>query len=330
MSKLIDTLLLLALPASGRSEVRRYLSTLTPETCADDFSLGATVQLDDFPYIHFMRRIDESLGELRWPALFFQSAEQSFQDPLEWGTLIELVNEDFSELIQGSAAMPPSAAYYLMFRLEQARRRVGGPPKLSNLPPEIQEELAQKLEAEAVALQQNKYAEFPDSLENRTIVLEFARGGSAGSQPPLPAPFGYQYALSVLSDEILQRAAILYLWVTPEESRRKNVARANPDDPGSIPHHGVPEEVMRRDYGCDDMEYLIRRSDQPDTIRLETHGKTYHLPVAVFDNRVDKTSFICEDPRAWKKIDVEAMGQGLKEAFAKLRRQAESIPLRSR
>ncbi len=40
MTTLIDTLLLFSLPASGKSEVRRYLAHLTPEQCREDFGLA--------------------------------------------------------------------------------------------------------------------------------------------------------------------------------------------------------------------------------------------------------------------------------------------------
>ena len=56
MAEILDVLLLLALPASGKSEVRRYLASLTPEQCRRDFHMGPTVQLDDYPYVHMMRQ----------------------------------------------------------------------------------------------------------------------------------------------------------------------------------------------------------------------------------------------------------------------------------
>jgi hypothetical protein len=148
--------------------------------------------------------------------------------------------------------------------------------------------------------------------------MECARGGRQGSSMPLPAPYGYLYSLAQLSEPILERASILYVWVTPEESRRKNTERADPNDPGSILHHGVPMPVMLGDYGCDDMEWLIGQSDHPDTVRIEAHGKTFHLPVARFDNRKDKTTFVRGEQAQWRKDDVQALHGGLSEAFARL------------
>ena len=98
MSKLLDTLLLLALPASGKSEVRRYLGCLTPGQCCDDFGMGPTVQLDDFPYVHLMRRIDEELEKLAQKSVFFFRSDRPFRDPIEWGSLIALLNEDYADL----------------------------------------------------------------------------------------------------------------------------------------------------------------------------------------------------------------------------------------
>ena len=97
---------------------------------------------------------------------------------------------------------------------------------------------------------------------------------------PLPEPFGYGYSLSKLAEGILEKATILYVWVTPEESRRKNEARTDPNDPGSILHHGVPIEVMLKDYGCDDVDWLEKNSERPGTVTVEARGKKFHLPLA--------------------------------------------------
>ena len=322
MSRVLDVLLLFALPASGKSEVRRYLASLTPEQCRNDFHLGPTVQLDDYPYVHMMRRVSQELRRLGRDGVFFDSDDLPMKQPLDWGTLIELLNEDFDDLAQRSRPAPDSAAEWLLGRFDRARRKVGAAPAFERLPGEVRRELVQALENESADLLRDKNAGVPDRLEGRTVVIEAARGGPDGAAMPLPAPLGYRYSLSALSEAILSRASILYVWVTPEESRRKNIERTDPNDPGSILHHGVPMAVMMGDYGCDDMESLIRSSDRPDTVRIEARGKVYYLPVGRFDNRVDKTTFVRADRSQWKKEDVEALHQGLAEAFGRLARAA--------
>ncbi len=316
--KTIDTLLLLALPASGKSEVRRYLGMQSESVCKQDFHLGETVQLDDFPYVHMMRRIDEELQRLGQPSIFFQTLQKPFLDARDWGTLVQLVNEDYADLKRKTVAKPSSAAALLLSRLDAARTKVGAPSSLCSLPAGVRTKLGDVLEREARAMLDEKHASYPESLSGKTLVIEFARGGKDGSAMPLAAPFGYAYSLGQLSPEILKSAKILYIWVTPEESRRKNQARTNPNDPGSILHHGVPEEVMLADYGCDDIGHLLETSRKPNTIELRAHGKTFHLPVARFDNRVDKTSFVRNPKEQWQPAEVEALHGGLKAALTQL------------
>jgi hypothetical protein len=320
MSELIDVLLLLALPASGKSEVRRYLASLTPDQCRNDFQMGPTVQLDDYPYVHMMRRVSQELRKLGHDGVFFDSDELPMKLSLDWGTLVELLNEDFEDLMQQRRAAPASAADWLFARFDAARAKVGAPAALGTLPAAVRTKLVATLEREAAELVRDKNAGVPDTLEGRTIVIEAARGGPDGAPMPLPAPLGYGYSLPTFSDAILQRASILYVWVTPEESRRKNHERTDPNDPGSILHHGVPIAVMLGDYGCDDMEWLIQHSDRPDTVRVETRGRTFHLPVARFDNRQDKTTFVRNERSAWKPADVTALHTGLADAFVRLTR----------
>ena len=53
---------------------------------------------------------------------------------------------------------------------------------------------------------------------------------------------------------------------------------------------------MRNEYGCDDMDWLLDNSGVPHAIRVKTSdGAEAVLPVARFDNREDKTSFLRDD-----------------------------------
>lgn len=318
MPGILDTVLLLALPASGKSEVRRYLELVDPERRRRDLHLGTQVQLDDFPYVHLMRVVSRSLQARGNAPVFFESDHGSLAEPRDWGTLIELVNEDYQALLERRRIDRLDAGQWLLDRFEAARTKTGIPPELSRLPLAVRAAIAGDLESEAGDLMREHNDRVASPEKDRTVVIEFARGGREGARMPLSAPFGYQYSLGRLSPVILQRAAILYVWVTPEESRRKNQERANPKDPGSILHHGVPETVMRDDYGCDDMDWLETHSDQKGTLRVEAHGRVWHLPIARFDNRTDRTSFLRGDPGDWPASSVEPLHASLATALGRL------------
>ncbi|MDP6538844.1 MAG: hypothetical protein QF903_12880 [Planctomycetota bacterium] len=320
--KTLDTLLLLALPASGKSEVRRYLASLTEEQCRDSFGLGPTVQLDDFPYVHFMRRVDGVLEQAGQARLFYDSDESSFSDPRDWGTLIELINQDREVLTATEAPSPAAAAAHLFARIDAAGAELGIPARIAALATDVRAAASDALEGEAREFLAELEAARVADLSDKTIVVEFARGGPQGAEMPLPPPLGYRHSLACLSDELLERAVILYVWVTPEESRRRNDARTDPDDPGSILHHGVPLQVMLGDYGTDDMGWLEESSDRERCVKVETRGRTFHVPVARFDNREDKTSFLRDDPSDWDPAAVAAVHEGLRDAIERARAAA--------
>ncbi len=315
MIKTLDTVLLLALPASGKSEVRRYLDLLPEDVARRDFHMGDSVQLDDFPYVHLMRCIDHELAELGQPGVFFRSAVLGFLDALDWGTLIELVNLDHDDMMAGARVVPASAALDLFDRIDRAAAKAGAPVRMAKLDESIRTKVAQNIEAEALKLLKDLQAGIPASLEGKTLVIEFARGGPQGALFPLSGGYGYLHSLEHLSPAILEKAVILYIWVTPEESRRKNQARTNPDDPGSILHHGVPLEIMLGEYGVCDMSWLEEQAEKPGSVTVQAHGRTYHLPIARFDNRIDKTSFLREPQADWKPEQVEAIHEGLRKAL---------------
>lgn len=244
MAEIFDTLLLLALPASGKSEVRNFLTNKDPEL----FHMGETIQLDDYPYVHIQLVIDEELKAMGEPRIYHHEDDAGgrngpFIDAYDWCALIELLNEDYHEILVGKAENPKNAAIRLFERLDAASVRVGGVAKIAALSAKVRAQLEEKLEAEARELFDDKIKNVLKSREGKTIVIEFSRGGPVGVRP-LPEYYGYAASLPCLSDELLKRAAILYIWVTPEESRRKNRDRARPGEDKSILFHGTPESVM--------------------------------------------------------------------------------------
>jgi hypothetical protein len=316
VNQTIDTLLLLALPASGKSEIRRYLGSLEPEVAERDLHLGHVVQLDDYPYVHMMRRIDEELVRLSEPPAFFASLSRPFMDPRDWGTLIHLLNEDYSQM-GIRLARPESAGAWLLERIDRARAKVGMTSATGGLANGTLGDLVEFVEGEAASLFFDLSAALLRPMEGSTVVIEFARGGPDGAGMPLEPPHGYAYSLGQLSEEIKTQASILYVWVTPEESRRRNAERARPGLEGdaSILFHGVPEDVMLRDYGTDDIIWL---TEQGDGGSIQTGG--HSIPVAIFDNRVDRTSFLRADQAEWAGDAVDALHEDLSAALASLSR----------
>lgn len=308
-----EVVLLIALPASGKSELRNLLSNMDKARLREEFHIGESLQLDDFPYVHMMRRIDTELEAMGQNRLFYPG-ETPFYDGRDWGTLCQLLNEDYFDLINRNVSKPDSAALHLFERIDAAAAKAGVTRRLGALDENIRIELAKKLEAEAQAMHDNKRAGYADSLDGKTIIIECARGGPDGADMPLTGTFGYQYSLKQFCPEILEKAVVLYIWVSPEESRRKNADRADPNDPGSNLHHGVPMAVMLGDYGCDDIMYLAANSDIPGTLAVNVRGKTYHLPLGVFDNRADKTSFLRESPDKWDEARLREVTGALGEA----------------
>lgn len=319
MADIFKNLLLLALPASGKSEVRKFLSSIDPGLLKEEFHIGQMVQLDDFPYVHMMRRIDEELKKLGREYIFFYAPDKPFIEKHTWGVLIHLLNEDYSDMVINKKVSPLNCAVHLLKRIDSSREKAG----LSSLfyennkpkyPEDIMNNLTESLEEESKDLLEKRQSEFPEDTSGKTFIIEFARGGPDGAS--MPIPFGYQYSLKHLSPQILEGSAVIYVWVTPEESRKKNFERGDPDDQGSILKHSVPVEVMMKEYGCDDIDCLIKSSDKPGYVKVELPDKVYYLPIKRFDNRADKTSFVRND--IWKDDEKKELFNSLKETTEEL------------
>ena len=322
----LDTLLLLALPASGKSEIRRYLGSLDPAAAAG-LHLGPLADLDDYPYVHLMRRISEELAAIDAAPIFFGDADLPLLDPHDWLTLIELLNGDYRTATGPTApatgtatatatAAATAAASDFIDRLIDARTLAGAGDGLRNLSAATRRSLESAITADVAAT-----APIERRAAGGTIVIEFARGGPEDTSLPLGHPLGYAHSLACLDPAILEAAAILYVSVDPADSRRRNRERHVPGREGdaSILHHGVPEEVMRLDYGTDDMEWLLAHSPVPGTVTVQHRsGGVFHVPTAVFDNREDRTSFLRADPQEWPTPAVESLHRWLTVALADL------------
>jgi hypothetical protein len=321
----IPTILLLALPASGKSEIRRYLAR--PDPSLPRLPIGPTIQLDDYPYVHVMRRISEEQSACDVTPTFFASPASSFTDPRDWLTLTHLLAADLNGL--GIATGHDPGADALIARIDRARRRAGiDSPSLPDQPARV----AAAIAGDAADVAASLPVVIPDRLAGATVIVEFARGGPDGADVPLPRPLGYRWSLAALPADVLRRAVVFYVWVTPEESRRRNRERAlaGPDGDASILHHGVPEQVMRADYGMDDMGWLEATAAKPETISVDGPDGPVAVPMARFDNRVDGTSFLRDEPSTWdpsRVADLHARLAGALDALDRRRSHpADTFP----
>lgn len=108
---------------------------------------------------------------------------------------------------------------------------------------------------------------------NNTAILEFSRGSEHG---------GFKTAYSYLSDEILQKAATLYIKVDFEESMRKNRRRYNPNKPDSILEHSLEDIKMEMLYKDSDWEEF---ASNPEYLQVNQ----FKVPYGVFNNMPEKT-----------------------------------------
>jgi hypothetical protein len=127
---------------------------------------------------------------------------------------------------------------------------------------------------ERISLEYRKKLRDAGHAETTTTLIEFSRGAEHG---------GYESAFHHLSEDILEKACVLYIDVPYEESRRKNRRRFNPSRPDSILEHGLPEAKLERLYKEVDWENF--RGKDPEFI----HFSGRKIPYAVFENYPEKT-----------------------------------------
>ena len=326
MSDLLELVLLVALPDSGKSDLRRYVGSLSEEQAGRDLHVGPLVRLHDVEYARFMRRVDSVLASLRHGGVYFAGKARPLSDPWDWGTLARLVAMDYADLLAQRVHEPEHAVRFLMERIDEAGMQAGAKIKLAVLDEDLRHGLESALEAEARELLREKNNVFAPGAEGKTVIVEFSRGGPRGAHMPLASPLGYAHSLGQLSVEMLKKAVLYYVWVTPEQSLEKNEARSAPEDRLSGLHRGVPRAVMLHDYGCDDIDWLQDNSGQEGVVRVTSSEREFLLPVARFDNRKDRTSFVRDPREEWSDEQVAGIHRELRVGLEQLWTTRQALP----
>ena len=331
-NKVLPILMFCALPASGKSESRRFFKSLKKEEMAQ-FHLGdSTTQVDDYPYVDALEKIDVFCRETLGTTIFKDPNTRLFLYSYEWGTLTYLINDDYLDIKKLDNKIPKEyeedPVKWLFKRYDDASEKTGKiPRRFEELEKKTDKAKFEEFKKKCFDLCNNllhdKYNNIPNSLEGKTIIFEFSRGGAKGSKFPLEAPKGYEYTLSLFDDDILNNANILYIWVTPEQSFSKNKQRELEGLQGKSQtvstqlslNHGVPDSVMINEYGTDDFEYLINLSSNGKYIPIKKNGKEFKVKAGRLDNRNDLTSDFRKPQKDWTKEQIEKMTEAMKKAF---------------
>ena len=215
-NSIFHTLILIARPAAGKSEIIDYLKKTPLEGREQHFHVGEIEEIDDFPMLWAWFEEDALLERMGHKRLH-TDADGYFLYPHLWNLLIERLGLEY----------------------EKKLRNIG------------------------------------EGAGETTTIIEFSRGSEHG---------GYRSAFSHISPQILEKAAILYLNVSWEESLRKNRKRFNPERPDSILEHALPDEKLERLYREDDWQEITR--DDPHYVVFQG----IRVPYAVFDNEDDVTT----------------------------------------
>lgn len=129
---------------------------------------------------------------------------------------------------------------------------------------------------------QKKYLSRPEFYSEKTLFIEFSRGGSRA----------YRDALSRLSKEILGKAAILYIRVSYQESWRRNIARYEEKLKHSILAHMCLKPTMEMYYKTDDWDEYTGGKDSG---ALDINGVS--VPFVTVFNEPESTDPVVLDRR---------------------------------
>lgn len=114
----------------------------------------------------------------------------------------------------------------------------------------------------------------PDYHDKKTLIIEFSRGSEHG---------GFKMAYDYLSEQILDKARVLYINCSWEESLRKNRRRFNPDKPDSVLEHALEDKKIEMLYKGSDWAEFSKEDPEYLTVRNKK------VPYSIFQNEPEIT-----------------------------------------
>ena len=100
MSKdIFPTILLIARPAAGKSEIIKYLKKTDLQTREERFHVGKIAEIDDFPFLWRWFEEDALLSEMKKDRLF-TDPEGYFKHIYLWDLLIKMINLEYRKFLR--------------------------------------------------------------------------------------------------------------------------------------------------------------------------------------------------------------------------------------
>jgi len=96
MDEIFQTLILIARPAAGKSEVIHYLKALPPQERRHHFHIGFLDEIDDFPMLWTWFEEDDLLSRMGKPRLH-SDGDGYFLWPHLWDLLIQRISLEYAK-----------------------------------------------------------------------------------------------------------------------------------------------------------------------------------------------------------------------------------------
>ena len=135
----IDSLLLIARPGAGKSEVIDYLKSIPAEDRARRFHIGAFEEIDDFPMLWAWMEEDQLLEQMGHPRLH-TDRDGYFLHQYLWDLLIERIGLEYQKRQRGASDQDRSLTTIIEF--SRGREHGGYGSAFSHLAPEMLKKMA--------------------------------------------------------------------------------------------------------------------------------------------------------------------------------------------